>query len=161
LYKLDELDKQILMILQQDGRASNVSIAKRLGTGHTRVRDRILRMEKAGIIESYRAVIDPAKLGLVIPSIVQLKVDQSYDFNELVRQLLAIDEVVEVANVTGEFDAHIRIWAKDVAHLRDILYNKLSTLPAHESTNSTIVLHRWQKPLGLHFDEKPLRGEQS
>jgi len=153
LYKLDELDKQILTILQEDGRASNVSIAKKLGTGHTRIRDRILRMEKAGVISNYQAVIDPTKLGLVIPCIVQLKVDQSLDFGEVVNELLSIDEVVEVANVTGEFDAHIRIWAKDVNHLRDILYNKLSTLPAHESTNSTIVLRRWQKPLGFSFDE--------
>jgi Lrp/AsnC family transcriptional regulator for asnA, asnC and gidA len=153
LYKLDELDKQILTILQEDGRASNVSIAKKLGTGHTRIRDRILRMEKAGIIASYRAVVDPTKLGLVIPCTVQLKVDQSFDFDEVVNQLLSIDEVVEVANVTGEFDAHIQLWAKDVNHLRKILYDRLSTLPAHQSTNSAIVLERWQKPLGFSFDE--------
>ena len=61
MYKLDKLDRQILSILQKDGRASHVNIAKRLGVGHTRVRDRILRMEEAGVIEGYRAVINPAK----------------------------------------------------------------------------------------------------
>ena len=149
IYELDELDRQILSILQEDGRASNVSIAKEIGVGHTRVRDRILRMEEAGVIEQYRVVINPAVLGQGILCIVQLKVDQVFDFDQLLDELLQIDEVVEVANVTGQFDAHIRIWARDVAHLRDILYNKLSTLPAHESTDSTIVLKRWEKPLGL------------
>ena len=148
-YELDELDRQILSVLQKNGRASNVSIAKEVGVGHTRVRDRILRMEEAGVIERYKVVINPAALGQGILCIVQLKVDQAFDFSELLEELLQIDEVVEVANVTGQFDAHIRIWARDVAHLRDILYNRLSTLPAHKSTNSTIVLKRWEKPLGL------------
>ncbi|MBN1220751.1 MAG: Lrp/AsnC family transcriptional regulator [Anaerolineae bacterium] len=149
MYKLDELDKQILMILQEDGRASHVNIAKRLGVGHTRVRDRILRMEEAGVITGYRAVIDPAKLGQGVLCIVQLKADQQFDFDEFVEQILEIDEVVDVANLTGEVDAHIRLWTRDVSHLRDILYNKLSVLPAHQSTNSTIVLKHWWKPLGL------------
>jgi Lrp/AsnC family leucine-responsive transcriptional regulator len=149
LYKLDELDKQILDILQENGRASHVNIARQLGVGHTRVRDRILRMEEAGVIKGYQAIIDPAVLGQGVLCIIQLEVDQQLDFDELVEQILEIDEVVDVANVTGEVDAHIRVWARDVAHLRNILYNKLSVLPAHKSTNSTIVLKHWRKPLGL------------
>jgi DNA-binding Lrp family transcriptional regulator len=149
LYKLDELDKQILNILQEDGRASHVNIAKQLGVGHTRVRDRVLRMEEAGVIVGYQVLIDPAMLGQGVLCIVQLKTDQQLDFDRLVEQILDIDEVVEVTNVTGEIDAYIRIWARDVDHLRDILYNKLSVLPAHKNTNSTIVLKRWRKPFGL------------
>ena len=149
MYQLDELDRQILKILQEDGRASHVSIAKAVGVGHTRVRDRILRLEEAGVIEGYQAVINPAVIGQGVLCIVQLKTDQQFSFDELVAQIMTIDEVVEVTNVTGQVDAHIRIWARDVAHLREILYNKLSNLPAHKSTNSTIVLKRWTKPLGL------------
>jgi Lrp/AsnC family leucine-responsive transcriptional regulator len=146
------LDKQILTILQEDGRASNVSIAKRIGVGHTRVRDRIIRMEEAGVIERYEAVINPAALERGILCIVQLRVNQAFDFNELVAQLLEFDEVVEIANVTGNFDAHIRVWSRDVAHLRDFLYNKLGQLPAHQSTNSSIVLNYWKKPLSIEID---------
>ena len=136
-------------ILQQDGRVSHAKIARQLAVGHTRVRDRVLRLEEAGVIAGYQAVINPAALGLGILCIVQLKTDQQKNFDELIQSILAIDEVVEVTNVTGEVDAHIRIWARDVPHLREILYNKLSALPAHQSTNSTIVLARWSKPLGL------------
>ena len=50
MYKLDKLDKQILNILQEDGRASHVNIARQLGVGHTRVRDRVLRLEQAGVL---------------------------------------------------------------------------------------------------------------
>lgn len=152
MFKLDDLDRKILEILQKDGRASHVNIARQLGVGHTRVRDRILRMEDAGVIAGYRAVINPAVLGQGVLCIVQLQTDQRMDFDKLVNEILAIDEVVEVVNVTGEVDAHIRIWARDVPHLREILYDKLSLLPAHRSTNSTIVLKRWTKPLGLSMN---------
>lgn len=154
MYKLDDLDRQILAILQKDGRATHVDIAKRLGVGHTRVRDRIIRMEGAGVIEGYRAVINPAVLGQGVLCIVELKTDQRLDFDKMVDEMLEIDEVVEVANVTGDVDAHIRIWARDIPHLRQILYDKLSILPAHRSTNSTIVLKRWTKPLGLRKTRK-------
>lgn len=149
MYKLDKLDKRILEILQEDGRASHVNIAKQLGVRHTRVRDRILRMEQAGVIKGYQAILDPDKLGQGILCIVQMKVNQQFDFDEVATQILQIDEVVDIANVTGDVDGHIRVWARDVAHLRDILYNKISVLPAHQSTNSTIVLKHWRKPLGL------------
>ncbi len=154
MYKLDELDKQILQILQEDGRASHVNIADKVGVGHTRVRDRILRMEKAGVIQGYRAVLNPAVLGHGIYCIVQLEADQRLDFEEFVEDLLQIDEVVEVANLTGQVDAHIHVWAQDIPHLRDILYHKLSVLPDHKSTNSSIVLKRWEKPLGLRTAER-------
>jgi DNA-binding Lrp family transcriptional regulator len=149
MYELDTLDGQILAILQKDGRTSHVNIARQLGVSHTRVRDRILRMEEAGVIEGYQAVINPVVLGHSVQCIVQMAVDQRMDFEELVGQLLQIDEVVEVTNLTGDVDAQVRVWTRDITHLREILYNKLSTLPAHKSTSSTIVLKQWQKPLGL------------
>jgi DNA-binding Lrp family transcriptional regulator len=84
-----------------------------------------------------------------VQGVVQLEVDQRLDFEGLARQLLAIDEVVEVINLTGPVDAQVRVYARDIAHLREILYTKLSSLPAHKSTNSAIVLKQWRKPLDL------------
>jgi Lrp/AsnC family transcriptional regulator for asnA, asnC and gidA len=106
-------------------------------------------MEEAGVIEGYQVVINPAALGQGVMCIVQLEVDQRLDFEEMVAEMLKFDEVVEVTNLTGSVDAHVRVWARDIPHLRDILYNKLSTLAAHKSTSSTIVLKQWRKPLGL------------
>jgi Lrp/AsnC family transcriptional regulator for asnA, asnC and gidA len=94
MYKLDTLDRQILTILQQDGRASHVNIARQLGVSHTRVRDRVLRMEEAGVIEGYQVVINPAALGQGVMCIVQLEVDQRLDFEEMVAEMLKFDEVV-------------------------------------------------------------------
>ena len=148
IVKTDELDQNILQMLQEDGRASNVEIGRKLSVPHTRVRDRILRMEEAGIIEGYSVRVNPLILGYNIHALVQVEVDQQQEFDVFAEQLMQMDEVVEVANVTGEFDAIVRIWVRDVTHLRHFLYNEISTLPAHKRTVSSIILKRFDKPLG-------------
>ena len=146
---LDDLDKQILALLQKDGRMSHVQIARQLKVGHTRVRDRILRMEEAGVIAGYQAVINPLVLGYNIHCIIQIEVDQRKDFGAFVDAMMQMEEVVEVVNLTGEYDVTVRIWARDVTHLHDILYHKISELPAHLRTVSSMVLSHQQKHLGV------------
>lgn len=146
---LDELDRKILKLLQLDGRATHSEIARQLEVGHTRVRDHVLRMEEAGVIRGYRATINPIVLGFSIHCLVHVQVDQEEDFSDFMHQLLEMNEVVEVTNLTGEYDVIVRAWLKDTIHLRDFLYNKLSVLPAHNRTVSSIILDRKGKPLGI------------
>jgi DNA-binding Lrp family transcriptional regulator len=149
MLQIDELDKKILALLQKNGRASHMDMARRLKVGHTRVRDRILRMEESGAITGYRADINPQVLGYGIHCSILIEVDQRHDFDTFVEEVMAMDEVVEVVNLTGEYDIIIRIWARDIAHLRDVLYNKISALPAHVRTLSNMVLDHKQKHLGI------------
>lgn len=149
MVQLDELDKKILALLQKNGRATHMEIARQLSVGHTRVRDRILRMEEAGVITGYRAVINPQVLGFGIHCVILVEVDQQHDFDTFVADLMKMDEVVEVVNLTGEYDVIVRIWARDLAHLRSVLYNEISTLPAHVRTLSNMVLDHKQKHLRI------------
>ncbi len=149
---LDELDLQILKLLQADGRATNVEIGRQLDQRHTRIRDRINRMTEAGVITGYRVEVNPLKLGHHIHALVHVEADQEHDFDAFADQLLAIPEVVEVMNVTGDYDAIVRVWARDVTHLRTLLYNKISTLEAHKKTVSSLILKRWETTLGLSDD---------
>ena len=149
LDQLDKLDIKILKILQEDGRANHSEIARKLDVGHTRVRDHVMRMEAAGIIEGYGVFINPMKLGFTIQCFVHVEVDQERDFNQLIQQLLEMDEIVEIINITGEYDVILRAWLRDTIHFRHFLYDKISLLPAHKRTISNIVLGREAKPLGL------------
>lgn len=150
MFELDDLDKKILDMLQNDGRTTHVEIGRQLDVGHTRVRDRIHRMEAAGVITGYRATIDPLVLGYSIHCLIHVEVDQQKNFDLFAEKVITMDEVVEVANLTGQYDAIVRVWVRDVTHLRDFLYNKLSVLPEHQKTVSSIVLNQYDKPLGLH-----------
>ena len=149
MFQLDQLDQRILQILQHDGRATHVEIARQLGVGHTRVRDRIHRMEEAGVIAGYTARINPLALGYSIHAIIHVRVDQQEDFDDFANQLMQMNEVVEVFNITGEYDAIVRIWVKDFRHLRDFLYGAISELPAHQHTVSSMVLDNQIKSLTL------------
>lgn len=147
--QLDDLDLKILTLLQKDGRAAHSEIARQLEVGHTRVRDHIIRMEEMGVITGYRVVVDPTVLGYNIQCMIHVEVDQQKDYDLFVEQLLEMEEVVEITNITGEYDCVIRAWFVDTEHLRKFLYEKLSNLPAHQSTISTLVLNRVRRPITL------------
>lgn len=147
--QLDALDLKILALLQKDGRAAHSEIARQLEVGHTRVRDHVMRMEEMGVIKGYRVVVDPSVLGYNIQCMIHVEVDQQKDYERFVIQLLEMEEVVEITNITGEYDCIIRAWFIDTNHLRRFLYEKLCNLPAHQSTISNLVLDRVRRPITL------------
>ncbi len=149
MVNLDDLDLKILSMLQKDGRAAHSEIARQLGVGHTRVRDHVMRMEEMGVIKGYRVIVDPAVLGFSIQCMIHVEVDQQQDYDQFVLQLLEMEEVVEITNITGEYDCIVRCWFVDTDHLRKFLYEKLSALPAHQSTISNLVLNRVRRPITL------------
>ena len=149
MVQLDELDLQILAMLQKDGRAAHSEIARQLNVGHTRVRDHVMRMEDMGVITGYRVIVDPAVLGFNIQCMIHVEVDQQKDFDDFVGQLLEMEEVVEITNVTGKYDCIIRCWFTDTDHLREFLYQKLANLPAHINTMSNLVMNRSRRPITL------------
>ena len=149
MVQLDDLDLKILSLLQSDGRSAHSEIARKLNVGHTRVRDHVMRMEELGVITGYRVVVDPAILGFSIQCIIHVEVDQQQDYQLFVTQLLEMEEVVEITNITGEYDCIIRTWLTDTDHLRRFLYEKLNSLPAHKSTISNLVMDRVRRPLTL------------
>ena len=149
MVQLDDLDLQILAILQKDGRTAHSEIARQLEVGHTRVRDHVLRMEELGVIKGYRVIVDPTILGFNIQCMIHVEVDQQKDYDEFVTQLLEMEEVVEITNITGQYDCIVRVWLRDTKHLRRFLYERLSNLPAHKSTISNIILDRVKRPLTI------------
>ncbi len=149
MYPLDHLDIQILEALQTDGRATMAQLSERLDIPHATLRDRIRKMENAGVIEGYTAIINPAQVGFPITCFIELVLDHRVETGRAVKALMAIEEVTEVYLLTGETDALVRIWARDVAHLREILYDRFVKIPGLVRTNTLMVL-------GTHHKRAPL-----
>jgi Lrp/AsnC family transcriptional regulator len=141
LYKLDDLDRQILEILQEDGRASHVNIAKRLGVGHTRVRDRIIRMEQAGVITGRVALADPAKLGCPLEVIVMIRAGR-HDaewldgFHTAVRTM---SEVVGAYRMTGDLDYLLRVRVADVPAYDAFYKRVIARIPLSDISASFVM----------------------
>ena len=111
MIKLDNRDIQILSILQREGRITKKALAKRVNLSPTPCWERLKRLEKAGIIESYGAKISSAVFGAHTTVFMQaeLKSHQAQDFDRFERAIQSMDEVLECWAVGGGIDYLIKI----------------------------------------------------
>jgi Lrp/AsnC family transcriptional regulator for asnA, asnC and gidA len=126
-------------------------LARRLNAPSSTIRDRLRGLEESEVILGYTAVVDPAKLGLGIKAIIQVARDQSVSFEDFCAEPLGFHEITNVQLVTGETDEFITVYARDVDHLKDIIYNKVGSLPGLTRSNTAIVLEEERFPLTRQF----------
>jgi DNA-binding Lrp family transcriptional regulator len=144
---MDEVDIKILRILQQEGRIPITQLSAQLEIPHATLRDRIRKMERAGVIDGYKAVIDPVKVGLLITGFVQITLDHRLQssLQETITTLMSIEEVSEFYVLTGETDIFVRIHARDIDHLRQIIFEKLNRIPGFQRSDTGVVLASGRK----------------
>jgi Lrp/AsnC family transcriptional regulator, leucine-responsive regulatory protein len=131
--ELDLYDARILAELQADARLSMAALGRRVHLSQPAVTERVRKLEAAGVITGYRAVVDPAKLGYGIRAIVRVG---RCDYPEVIRRIEQLPEVRTAYNVTGEDSWVMEIAVKDVAHLDAVLWN-LSDLT---ETSTAVIL---------------------
>jgi len=137
-HPLDEFDRQIIGLLQQDGRLSNVEIARTLGLAEGTVRKRLERLLSDGIIRIV-AVAEPALLGLGASVVIGIQTDLG-QMNEVAQWLAALPEVHCVNIVTGTYDVMIEAALPSGEHLLSFLIDKVSTVPGVRRTETSHVL---------------------
>jgi DNA-binding Lrp family transcriptional regulator len=155
MLKIDEIDLKILRIFQTDARLPLTQVSEQLGIPHGTVRDRIRKMEETGIIQEYTTVLNPARLGFPLNCLVEVTLDQQVENKKSIDALLEINEVTEIQLLTGDVDVLVRIWARDLEHLRQILYDKFNSVPGLLRTSTIMVLATYKKPLSLSEDILP------
>lgn len=116
---LDSLDWKLLRELQIDARLSYNELARRVGLSSPTVAERVRRMEDAGIIAGYHAVVDPAKVGLPVMALVQLRCKPDRCMLRTSKPA-ALPEVMEVLKVSGEHCTVLKVVASSTAHLEDV-----------------------------------------
>ena len=130
--------------LQQDGRLSNVELARRVGLTPPPCLRRVKRLEDAGVLSGYRAVIDPAAVGRGLEVFVDLEI-QSTDLKtveELEATMVGYDEVIELRRMFGRPDYFIRIAVADHAAYEAFLTGKLIGLPGVLRTTSHLTMKK-------------------
>lgn len=138
---LDPIDRRILSVLAQDGRITVTALADAVGLSKTPAQARMRRLEKAGYIKGYRAVIDPVRMGRAHIAFVQVSLSdtraEALDaFNRAVR---ALDAVEQCHMIAGGFDYLLKVRTPDIAAYRKVLGEEISTLP-HVAQTSTFVV---------------------
>ncbi|MCU4653711.1 Lrp/AsnC ligand binding domain-containing protein [Roseibacterium sp. SDUM158016] len=137
---IDAADRRILDLLAREGRLPVTEIARRVGLSKTPCQVRIRRLEAAGYILGYRAVLDPAKLGRSHVTFVEVKLSDTREaalraFNAAVRKVPSIEECHMIA---GAFDYLLKVRSADIDAYRRVLGEVISALP-HVASTSTHV----------------------
>lgn len=137
---LDASDVAILRLLADDARISHRRLAREIGMSAPAVTDRVARLERAGVIRGYRVELDRAALGFGLVVYVGVVAVQGADQRDVVAALRELPEVEDVHVVTGPKDLLVRLRLRDHEHLRDVLFDRIWSLPGVDRTETYISL---------------------
>jgi DNA-binding Lrp family transcriptional regulator len=136
---LDRIDRRILEVLRDDGRVSIAALAERVGVSRANAYTRFVRLRDDGVVEGFTARVNSRLLGLGIAALILISVRQP-DWRALRAQLVEMPEVEYCALTTGTHDALILVRATDVETLRDVILERLQSLPMVQATQTIFVL---------------------
>ncbi|MCD9014166.1 Lrp/AsnC family transcriptional regulator [Parachryseolinea silvisoli] len=139
---LDDTDIQLLKLLGADSNVTMKELAAKVNLSPSPVFERVKRLEANGYIKKYIALIDAEKLnyGLIVFCNIKLKQHDKSIGHQFVSDILRLKEVVECYNISGDFDFLLKVYAKDMKHYQDFVFNKLGSVKSIGSTHSTFVM---------------------
>lgn len=141
--QLDRTDVQILEILQDNGRITNVKLAERIGISPPSMLERVRKLEASGVIDKYVTILDRRKIGygLMAIVIVSLSLHQVSSLEKVVEELAALKEVQECYQLTGDVDFLLKVAVKDMDSYTDFVNYKLSGIPGIQNIKTSFVLN--------------------
>ena len=139
---IDQLDRQILAKLIEDGKTPYTDIARQLFVSSGTIHVRMKKMEGMGIVTGSTLTVDYHKLGYDVTAFLGIYLDKSSLYDEVVEQIKGIAEVVEANYTTGAYSILAKIVCKDTNHLRLILHDKIQKIPGIQRTETFISLEQ-------------------
>lgn len=155
---LDRFDRSILKILAEDGRISVADLAREIGLSKSPTQARLKRLEASGVIQGYRAMLDPIRLGLDHVAFVEVRLTDTREkalaeFNAAVRKTAEVEQAHMIAS---NFDYLLKVRTATMSEYRRVLAEKISSLP-HVANTSTFVAMEAVKETGMlgGFEHQP------
>ncbi len=139
---LDKIDKQILNTLQENGRTTNSKLSKIVGISAPATLERVKRLENAGIISHFTAVLDPQSIGFLITAIVNISVNLSSlsSVGDMKKKFFNLDEVVECYQIAGANDFILKVIAKNIKTYGEFMNTKLTQIKGIQVIKSSFVI---------------------
>ncbi|GHH90721.1 Lrp/AsnC family transcriptional regulator [Streptomyces capillispiralis] len=139
---MDDMDRKILAELQQDGRLTVTELAARVRLSVSPCHRRLRELERSGAISGYRAVVEPAAVGLGFEALVfvSMRQEDRETVLEFERAVGEVREVLEAQRLFGEPDYLLRVVAADLAAYQRLYDERLATLPGVQRLTSTLVM---------------------
>lgn len=143
--ELDKFDKQILQILQADGRVSNQELADKIGLSPSPCLRRVKALEEAGLIIGYHAQLEPKRLGYRLMALIHISMDQHTPerFSNFEREISVIPEVLECLLITGQSaDYQLKVLVADMDAYQELLLHRISRISGVTGMHSSFVLRK-------------------
>lgn len=138
----DAIDRQILGLLQEEGRMTNVELAERVGLTAPPCLRRVRALEERGAIRGYHAALDPAAFGysITVFAMVSLRSQAESDLEAFEQHVAQIPEVRECHMLNGEIDFILKIVATDLKSFQQLLTSQLTAAPNVESVKTSLTI---------------------
>ncbi len=141
-YQIDDLDRKILRELYKDARVSFVDVAKKLVISNATVHQRVQKMRLHEVLIGFQPVVDEAKLGLTVTSIIGVNLKNAKDCQTVLEKLEKIPEVLEAYYTTGTYALILKVVTSDIQRFQLFLMDKLQHVAEVQSTESFICLSK-------------------
>ncbi|MCD6337463.1 MAG: Lrp/AsnC family transcriptional regulator [Candidatus Neomarinimicrobiota bacterium] len=148
---LDQKDRIILKILQDNARTSNAEIARHMGMTASAIYERVKKLEKAGIVKAYEARLEPAILGLNLLAIVLISLYDLTKMRDTGKILAGFDKIQEIHYIAGKGSIIAKVRTSGTEDLEKLL-DSMNLIDNVKNTESTIVLKTEKETSSLYVD---------
>jgi len=151
--KLDSIDKQIIQILQDNCKITNLELSKRIGLSPAPTLERVKKLETSNILSSYHAYVEPASIGLEVQTFLMASIAWHKEdaMETFLKKIEKIDEVVECYVVTGEADVLMKIVCADIPAYEKLLFNTISRIEEVTRLKTLMTLSQVKNSKVLSF----------
>ena len=153
MINLDDIDRQLLGALQENGRVTNVDLAQMVGLTPPPCLRRVRTLEDSGVIKGYHAELDASQLGFTITvfAMVSLKSQAEEALRQFEDHMRELPEVRECHMLNGEIDFILKIVSRDLQSFQDFLTSKLTPAPNVASVKTSLTIRTAKNQPGVPF----------
>lgn len=154
---LDDIDRELLTALQRDARQTNAELARRVDLSATGLHKRLRRLEEAGFITGYVALVDRESVGYDMLCFVQVTLQRHEPdaVDNFRREVQSMSEVLECHHLTGEFDYLLKVIVRNRKHLEQFILNTLTPVRGMDKIRTSLVLSEIKVTAAIPMDVLP------
>ncbi len=159
-HQLDRTDREILALLQEDGRITNVDLAQKVGLTAPPCLRRVRALEDAGVIRGYHAELSAEQLGwpITVFVMVSLKSQAEADLRAFEAHIADIPEVRECHMLNGEIDFLLKVVARDLPSFQTLLTERLTSASNVASVKTSLTIRTSKSAIGVPVHARPAHG---
>lgn len=137
---MDALDSKVIRALASQGRMSWAELAQELGLSAPATAERVRKLEEAGIIRGYTALLNAQALGYGLVAFIAVTFGKTRHRKGFRKAILQMPEVLECHHIAGEADYLLKVMTRDPSHLDHLVSDRLRAVPGILRTRTTVVL---------------------